>query len=218
MAPSLEVPVAAGNIVVPKKETASDNKFGYVPGRTTVEDHTDYTHDDLLPSFPDIHWDALEYTPYEDRGLRGDPKFRNLLQDATTVFDYNPKIGTEIHGVDLANLSAAQKDDLARLIAYRGVVFFRAQKNFDIEAQRDLGRYFGKLHKVSSSQTMDDLTQASTHNMQHATTAVPKKKGLEDVHVVYAGDNAGDNRALFSPSFLWHSDVRRHRQSPTQSL
>lgn len=154
MAPSLEVPVAVapapvGNIVIPKKEIASDNKFGYVPGRTTVEDHTEYAHEDLLPSFPDIHWDALEYTPYEDRGLRGDPKFRNLLKDATAVFDYNPKIGTEIHGVDLAKLTDAQKDDLARLIAYRGVVFFRAQKDFDIDAQRDLGRHFGKLHKVS---------------------------------------------------------------------
>ena len=42
---------------------------------------------------------------------------------------------------------------------------------------------------------------------QHATTSVPRKKGLEDVHVVYAGDNSSDNRALFSPSFLWHSDV-----------
>lgn len=42
---------------------------------------------------------------------------------------------------------------------------------------------------------------------QHATTAVPKKGGLEDVHVVYTGDNAADQRAVFTPSFLWHSDV-----------
>jgi taurine dioxygenase len=196
-----------GNTVVPKKEIASDNKFGYVPGRTTVEDHSNYAHDDLLPSFPDIHWDALEYTPYEDRGLRGDPKFRDLLKDATAVFDYNPKIGTEIHGVDLANLTEAQKDDLARLIAYRGVVFFRAQKNFDIDAQRDLGRHFGKLHKVSFQEPSITSCKVNTDSVKHATTAVPKKKGLEDVHVVYSGDNAGDNRALFSPSFLWHSDV-----------
>ena len=37
---------------------------------------------------------------------------------------------------------------------------------------------------------------------------MPRKAGLEDVHVVYTGDNSNDNRALFSPSFLWHSDVR----------
>lgn len=43
--------------------------------------------------------------------------------------------------------------------------------------------------------------------MQHATTAVPRKEGLEDVHVVYTGDNSADQRAMFTPTFLWHSDV-----------
>lgn len=151
MAPSLEEPVPSttlGQFTVPKKGVGEDNKFGYVPGRTTVEQHVDYAHEDLLPSFPDIHWGPIEHISYEDRGTRGDPKFRNLLQDATAVFDYNPKIGTEIHGVDLSKLTDAQRDDLARLVAYRGVVFLRDQKHFDIEAQRELGKYFGKLHKV----------------------------------------------------------------------
>lgn len=202
MAPSLEEPIvsstppALGKVIVPTKGIAGDNKFGYVPGRTVVEKHDNYTHGDFLPSFPNVHWDPIESHTYEDRGTRGDPKFRNLLQDATAVFDYNPKIGTEVHGVDLATLTDAQKDDLARLIAYRGVVFFRSQKNFDVEAQRGLGQHFGKLHK-------------------HATTAVPRKGGLEDVHVVYTGDNSGDNRALFSPSFLWHSDVTYEIQPPS---
>ncbi|KAJ5584875.1 uncharacterized protein N7459_004675 [Penicillium hispanicum] len=199
MAPSLEEPIApspAGQFVVPVKGVSGNNKFGYVPGRTVVEEHTNYAHEDLLPSFPDIHWGPIEHIPYEDRALHGDPKFRNLLQDATGVFDFNPKIGTEVEGVDLANLTDAQRDDLARLVAYRGVVFFRNQKNFGIEAQRALGRHFGKLHK-------------------HATTSVPRKGGLEDVHVVYTGDNSGDNRALFSPSFLWHSDVTYEVQPPS---
>lgn len=135
---------------IPAKGVAGPgNKFGYVPGRTIVEEeHPYYAYEDYLPSFPDIQWGRIDNIPYEDRALHGDPKFRNLLQDATDVFDYNPKIGTEVHGVDLANLTDAQRDDLARLVAYRGVVFFRNQKNFDIEAQRALGRYFGKLHKV----------------------------------------------------------------------
>ncbi|KAJ5718447.1 hypothetical protein N7488_004093 [Penicillium malachiteum] len=203
MAPSLEelivpsTPVA--KLVVPTKGVAGDNKFGYIPGRTIVEKHTDYEHEDLLPSFPDIHWAPLEETVHEDRGIHGDPKFRNLLQDASAVFDYNPKIGAEVHGVDLANLNSAQRDDLARLVAYRGVVFFRDQKNLDINAQRDLGRHFGTLHK-------------------HATTSVPRKQGLEDVHVVYSADNAPDNRALFSPSFLWHSDVTYEVQPPSYTM
>ncbi|CAI7568971.1 unnamed protein product [Penicillium pancosmium] len=203
MAPSLIDPILAsttpslGKVVVPSKGIiAGDNKFGYVPGRTIVENHDNYPHQDFLPSFPNVHWAPIEEHTYEDRGLKGDPKFRNLLKDATAVFDYNPKIGTEVHGVDLATLTDAQKDDLARLIAYRGVVFFRSQKSFDIEAQRGLGQHFGKLHK-------------------HATTSVPQKGGLEDVHVVYTGDNSGDNRALFSPSFLWHSDVTYEIQPPS---
>ncbi|KAJ5783153.1 Taurine catabolism dioxygenase TauD/TfdA [Penicillium paradoxum] len=192
MAPSLEEPVvtvttspAKFAVPVVTKGLVGDNKFGYQPGRTPVTQHHNYAHEDFLPSFPNIQWPPLEQTPYEDKGL-----------DATAVFDYNPKIGTEIHGVDLSKLDDAQRDDLARLIAYRGVVFFRSQKNFDIEAQRQLGQYWGKLHK-------------------HATTSVPRKQGLEDVHVVYTGDNSGDNRALFTPSFLWHSDVTYEIQPPS---
>jgi sulfonate dioxygenase len=155
MAPSLEEPVVTVaptttkfTVPVLAEDLAGDNKFGYQPGRTPVTKHDNYAYEDFLPSFPDIHWSPLEYTPYQDKGLRGDSKFRNLLRDATAVFDLNPKIGTEIHGVDLSKLDDAQRDDLARLIAYRGVVFFRSQKNFDIESQRQLGQYWGKLHRV----------------------------------------------------------------------
>lgn len=160
----------------------------YKPGRTVAESHDSYEHEDLRPSFPNLHWAPLSEVPYQDKGLRGDSRFRNLLASATDVFDYNPKIGTEIHGVNLASLTNAQKNDLARLISIRGVVFFRNQTDLDIDAQRELGAYFGKLHK-------------------HATTAVPRRAGLEDVHVVYTDGSMKDQRAVFSPTFLWHSDV-----------
>lgn len=160
----------------------------YEPGRTVIQTHETYEYDHLKPRFPDVHWPELQEIPYRDKGLDGDVNFKNLLEDATDIFDYNPKIGTEIHGVNLAKLSDAQKNDLARLIAVRGVVFFRNQKDFDIDAQRELGKYFGVLHK-------------------HATTSVPQREGLEDVHVVYTGENSKDLRATFTPSFLWHSDV-----------
>lgn len=174
--------------LLPSAVQKKDTLF-YEPGRTTVEVHEDYEHEDLRPMFPDVHWGPLTEVPYQDRGIQGDPQFRNLLADATDIFDYNPKIGTEVHGVDLAKLTNAQRDDLARLIATRGVVFFRKQIGFNIEAQRELGQYFGKLHK-------------------HATTSVPRRSGLEDVHVVYADEKSKDQRASFAPTFLWHSDVR----------
>ena len=173
-----------------KKSTASKpaSVRNYEPGRTEIEDHFDYEYENLRPNFPDIRWDDLKEVPYSDKGLLGHPKFENLLADASDVFDYTPKIGTEIHGVNLAKLTDAQKNDLARLIATRGVVFFRGQDDLDINAQRELGSYFGTLHK-------------------HATTSVPREEGLEDVHVIYADEKSKDMRAMFTPTFLWHSDV-----------
>lgn len=161
-------PTSHPNLVVPSKKIAANNssttgnKFSYTPGRAPVANHENYPHADLLPHFPDITWAPLEEVEYNDRGLHGDADFKNLLADATEVFDYNPKIGTEISGVDLANLTDAQKDDLARLISIRGVVFFRDQKNLSIEKQRELGAYFGKLHKVSSKDLVTNVCHTNT--------------------------------------------------------
>lgn len=153
MAPSLEEPIVAAPLEIRSKSLGQGNKFSYEPGRTVVQKHDTYAYEDLQPSFPDLHWEPIGPVPYQEKGLLGDPEFKNLLNAATDVFDYTPKIGTEIHGVDLANLTDAQKNDLARLIAVRGVVFFRGQDNLDINAQRELGRYFGSLHKVRSHGT-----------------------------------------------------------------
>ena len=195
MAPSLEEPLAYS--VYAKDENQNHewakslnkvHELLYEPGYTDIENHEFYEHDDLRPTFPDIHWDPLTEVPYHDKGIQGDPQFRNLLGAATDIFDYSPKIGTEVSGINLAKLTDAQKNDLARLISVRGVVFFRNQTDFDVDAQRELGQYFGKLHK-------------------HATTSVPRRPGLEDVHVVYTDEKSKDQRAVFEPSFLWHSDV-----------
>lgn len=152
MAPSVEYVTDTrppSTLIVPKKGSLGDNKFGYTPGHTVAENHDHYAHEDLLPRFPDVQWAPIEEVSYKDRGVRGDTGFRNLLADATDIRDYTPKIGTEVSGINLAKLNDAQKDDLARLIAVRGVVFFRGQDEFDVEAQRNLGRHFGQLHKVS---------------------------------------------------------------------
>ena len=202
MAPSLEGPFHADSALGPgsKLDGVVDLPYqqGYEPGHTIVESQNQYEHHDLFPSFPNVHWDPLVEVPYHDKGIDGHPGFRNLLQSATDVFDYNPKIGTEIHGVNLAQLTEAQANDLARLIATRGVVFFRDQVDFDIRAQRRLGQYFGTLHK-------------------HATTSVPRKPGLDDVHVVYTDETTKDQRAFFTPTFLWHSDVSICSRSSNRS-
>ncbi|KAF7903513.1 uncharacterized protein EAF01_006562 [Botrytis porri] len=197
MAPSLEVSLEQAPASLPTKTPSTTKSvLSYTPGRTIVEKHETYKYDDLRPSFPDKKWPALEEVPYTDKGLLGSDTFKDLLSTTTDVFDYVPKIGTEIHGIDLANLTDAAKNDLARLISIRRVVFFRNQKNFDIEAQRKLGSYFGTLHK-------------------HATTSVPKRGDLDDVHVVYTDEKSKDQRALFTPTFLWHSDVTYEIQPPS---
>jgi taurine dioxygenase len=126
----------------------------------------------------------------------GDPTFKHLLANATSIQDITPKIGTVVHGVKLSDLTNAAKNDLALLLSIRGVVFFPAQHSLDIDSQRKFGSYYGELHK-------------------HATTAVPARGDLDDVHVVYTDENSKDQRALFSSNFLWHSDVTYEVQPPS---
>ncbi|KAG9659035.1 TauD-domain-containing protein, partial [Aureobasidium melanogenum] len=200
MAPYLQeqttLPSHETNTIKQPFQTKATKPLSYEPGRTIAETHDNYPYDHLLPTFPDLKWDPLTEVPYSDKGLLGCPDFSSLLATATSIRDYNPKIGTEVSGIDLANLSDAQKNDIARLIATRGVVFFRNQKKFDVGKQRELGKYFGTLHK-------------------HATTSVPKQRGLEDVHVVFAEGARGARNHIFSPSFLWHSDVTYELQPPS---
>lgn len=81
-----------------------------------------------------------------------DKKHRNLLSEETNpalkVTKLTPVIGTEIRGLQLSELNDRQKDELALLIAERGVVVFRDQDFKDIgpERQKEFARYFGPLH------------------------------------------------------------------------
>ncbi|KAG3248911.1 hypothetical protein PI124_g6395 [Phytophthora idaei] len=130
--------------------------------------------------------------PYEDRALKADPTFKNLLADAT-VTHLEPKIGTEISNLQLHELTDVQKDELALLVAQRGVVFFREQK-ISIQEQLALGRYYGPLHV-------------------HQT--VGHAKGIPEVHVVENSLEVSEKRIksqALEPENLWHSDVSYERQ------
>lgn len=56
-----------------------------------------------------------------DRGQFADPEKKALLSAATKVEHLTPAIGTEILGIDLRQLSDAQKDELYVLCRTRGV-------------------------------------------------------------------------------------------------
>ncbi|KAJ3113622.1 hypothetical protein HDU96_003153 [Phlyctochytrium bullatum] len=114
-----------------------------------------------------VKYPALEEHEYVDKALNADPEIKALLADVKKRTDLTVEIGTELEGVQLSKLSDKQKDELALLVAERGVVFFREQ-DIEIEQLLEFGRYYGRLHI-------------------HQTTGQPE--GLPEVHVVYA--NAG---------------------------
>lgn len=88
---------------------------------------------------------------FKDRGLDADPAKPNLLPKSNPdvkVTKLTPRVGTEITGLQLSQLTDAQKNELALLIAERGVVVFRDQDFKDIgpQKQKEFGQYFGRLH------------------------------------------------------------------------
>lgn len=54
-------------------------------------------------------------------------------------------IGSEISGIRLDELTDEQKDELALLVAERGVVFLRGQEGLSPKVQRDLGVWWGEV-------------------------------------------------------------------------
>ncbi|KAF7374759.1 Alpha-ketoglutarate-dependent taurine dioxygenase [Mycena sanguinolenta] len=153
-----------------------------------------YEFAQFKPSFPALSWEPLKEVQVSDRGLLADPTKKNLFGAAQKVRHLTPTIGTELLGIDLRQLTEAQKDELALLVAERGAVFFRDQE-LDIHGQLDLARHFGPLHK-------------------HATTPIPRN-GLEEVHVVYNDSSRRPDPSSFSKLELWHTDVSYEIQPPS---
>lgn len=53
-----------------------------------------------------------------ERGLLADPKKSNLFSAASKIKHLTPAIGTEIRGIDLRQLTDAQKDELSVFLHY----------------------------------------------------------------------------------------------------
>ncbi|KXS13897.1 taurine catabolism dioxygenase, partial [Gonapodya prolifera JEL478] len=114
-------------------------------------------------------------------GTQADPAKKSLFQAAKQVIDYTPAIGTEIVGLQLKDLTEQQSEDLALLIAERGVVFFRDQ-DLTPAQQRELGLRWGEC-KIN------------------AHTPSPRVgEGYDDVQVFRT-----DKNSLTAPD-NWHQD------------
>ena len=120
---------------------------------TTVQ----YKYAAYLPVYDEkTSFPTLQPFEFNDRGLVANKQKPNLLSKENPdlkVSKLTPVIGTEIRGLQLSQLNDLQKDELALLIAERGLVVFRGQdfKDLGIEKQKEFGRYFGPLHIHVSS-------------------------------------------------------------------
>lgn len=142
-----------------------------------------------------------EIFQFEDRGHHADPNKANLLSEDNEnlkITKLTPRVGTEITGLQLSQLISAQKDDLALLIAERGVVVFRNQdfKDIDPDAQKAFGQHFGRLH----------IHPVGAHVKDHT-----------ELHSIYLGkDNLyrlGRSTAKLTTTG-YHSDVSYEHQPP----
>ncbi|KUF78500.1 hypothetical protein AM587_10012151 [Phytophthora nicotianae] len=158
-------------------------------------EHFEFEHPELRSVYPTTKYDPIPVLPYEDRGLKADPTFKNLLKDAT-VTHLAPKIGTELSGIQLHELTDAQRDELALLVSHRGVVFFRDQE-INIEQQIDLGRYYGPLH----------VHQNLGHPEGHPEVLVVENSVADSDRII--------KRQQYDPDNVWHSDVSNERQPPS---
>ncbi|ANB13162.1 Jlp1p [Sugiyamaella lignohabitans] len=133
--------------------------------------------------------------PHNERGAYADKEKKALFGAAKEVINLTANIGTEIVGLQLADLDDKQKDELALLIAERTVVFFRDQ-DLSPKKQLELGKYFGEVE---------------VHPL------VPHVPGLEGVTVLWPqqmqieGGKATHKKPLGTAQ--WHSDLS-HEYNP----
>lgn len=143
---------------------------------------------------------------YTERGKGADPEKKALFGAATEVFNLTDKIGTEIVGLQLADLNNTQRDELALLIAERGVVFFRDQK-LSPKEQWDLGDYLGNIEKHPQVPHVPGLLGATVIWNDYLVT-----KGME---LNYANANLSnwDGTKYAAPgNQIWHSDLVHENQ------
>lgn len=156
---------------------------------------------EFLPQWdPNQKFPPLKFFKHEDPGLRADQGFPNLLpKDGTQkVQRVTPKLGTEITGVQLSQLDDRGKDELALLVAQRGVVIFRDQDfaKHGPTFATNFGKHFGRLHI-------------------HPTSGAPKDH--PELHITYRRADPNEFDRVFSErvnAITWHSDVSYELQPP----
>jgi sulfonate dioxygenase len=136
------------------QETQVADVEGKVHRAFDEKKHSQYKYAHYLPVYDNVTtFPPTELFEFVDRGISADKAKPHLFgtndpNNTITATKLTPRIGTEIKGVQLSQLTDVQKNELALLIGERGVVVFRGQDFKDIGAdqQKKFGEYFGKLH------------------------------------------------------------------------
>lgn len=181
-----------------KEHNAKTAKGAYTISRKNSEQSN---YPEYLPTWdPTQKYEPYSFLKFYDRGVYGDENYKNLLGESGTVLkSLTPKLGTEIRGdLQLSALSDSGKDDLALLVAKRGVVILRDQdfSSFGPQFMVDYGKYFGPLHI-------------------HPTSGSPD--GIPELHVTFRGASKTELSSAFKTStnsISWHSDVSYELNPP----
>ena len=104
-------------------------------------------------------------SPPKDRALFADPEKKALYSVAKRV-DLTESLGTVLENVQLSQLNGRQLDELALLVAERGVVFFRDQ-DLDTERQVELFQHYGVSWPMDSVSRLLMVGQAYWIGIQH---------------------------------------------------
>ncbi|KAL2871158.1 TauD/TfdA dioxygenase family protein [Aspergillus lucknowensis] len=168
--------------------------------------HSEYKYARYLP----VYDNETVYPPtqpfaFKDRGLAADKAKPHLFETGdpnVNITKLTPRVGSEVRGLQLSQLTDVQKDELALLIAERGVVVFRDQDFKDIgpEKQKAFAAYFGKLH----------IHPVGAH-----------VEGHQEFHNIYLGaDNLYrlQQRSSKLTTTGYHSDVSYEHQPPGITL
>jgi taurine dioxygenase/sulfonate dioxygenase len=163
-----------------------EGMVNYVKGTDGVkrhpeEDYKSAKYPEWLPT-----WDPTETFPaqpenkgFVDRGLFADPTYSNLFSNDSKFerIDLTPNFGTEVRSVQLSQLNNSAKDELALLLAERGVVVFRNQDLQDkgLEFNKQFGEYFGPLHIHSFSGAPEKYPQFHIVHRSPDDKVNPKK-------------------------------------------
>ncbi|KAK4952432.1 hypothetical protein LTR10_009238 [Elasticomyces elasticus] len=165
---------------------------------------TQYKYAAYLPVYDETTtFSPTEPFDFSDRGLLADKAKPYLLGTPNAfVTKLTPRVGTEIRGLQLSELGDEQKNELALLLAERGVVVFRDQdfKEIGPEKQKAFGQYFGKLH----------VHPVGAHVKDHI-----------EFHNIYLGaDNLyrAQQRSSKLTTTGYHSDVSYEHQSPALTM